>query len=230
MMIVLVTMTAVLGGSMMLLEGARQAWRMADTQSRLQERGRRVLQTLLTELRRSGLTTVAGQNFPAIWQRPRGPELLPRGPLIATMNYADESLVSEAFAAQGTGNRIVRNDGRPSDEIVFQIPADLDGNGTPLDANGDLEWGPELISYRVVEDANGQPWLFRNREIAGAVVERRIVAPSVAAVTFDVVFNDRSMRFGEVAVVLYLEEVDDGGQLVRTAVEGSVGLRNTREL
>jgi hypothetical protein len=230
MMIVLTTMTAVLGGSMVLMEGARSAWRLADTESRLQERGRRVLQTVLGELRRSGLTTVAGANYPAIWEHARGPDADPRGALVATMNYADESLVNEVFCAQGNGDRIVRNDGRVSDEMVFQLPADVDGNGTPLDADGDLEWGPELFSYRVVDDAAGQPWLYRYTEIAGAVTERRIIAPSVASITFDVIFNDRTLRFSEVAVVLYLEELDDSGQRVTTAVEGVVGLRNTREL
>jgi len=229
-MFVLATMTAVLGGSLVLLDGARRAWQFADSESRLQERGRRMLQAVLTELRRSGLTTDAGNNLPAIFERARGPDWTPRGNLLATMNYADESLVDEVYAVQGTGDRIARNDGRVSDEIVFQLPADLDGNGTPIDADGNIEWGPELISYRVVEDAAGRPWLFRHVELNGAIVERRIVGPSVASITFDVVLNDRSLRFGEVAVVLYLEELDDRGQLVTTSVEGVVGLRNTREL
>jgi hypothetical protein len=230
MMIVLATMTAVLGGAMALLDGARRAWSQADTQSRLQERGRRMLQAVLSDLRRSGLTTFGGNNYPAIWERPRGADSTPRGALVATMNYADVGLVDEVYAVQGTGDRVARNETRVSDEIVFQLPADVDGDGTPLDANSDLEWGPELISYRVVEDANGQPWLQRHVEAGGAIVERRIVGPSVATITFDVVFNDRGLRFGEVAVVLYLSELDDRGQLVTTAVEGVVGLRNTREL
>jgi hypothetical protein len=229
-MIVLCTMTAVLGGSMLLMEGARNAWRLADTESRLQERGRRVLQTVLGELRRSGLTSLAGNNYPAIWERARGPETTLRGNLVATMAYADESLVNEVFCANGNGDRIVRNGGRVSDEMVFQLPADLDGNGTPLDSDGDLEWGPELFSYRIVDDANGQPWLYRYAEVGGLITDRRIVAPSVSAITFDVIYNDRSLRFSEVAVVLYLEELDDNGQRVTTAVEGVVGLRNTREL
>jgi hypothetical protein len=230
MMIVLTVMTAVLGGSMLLLESTREAWRLADTESRLQERGRRVLQTVLSELRRTGLTSTGGNNYPAIWERARGPETTPRGNLVATLAYSDASLVNEVYAYQGLGNRIVRNETRISDEAVFQLPADLDLNGTPLDANGDLEWGPELISYRVIEDANGKPWLYRYVEQAGVVIERRIVGPSVASITFDVVFNDRSLRFGEVAVVLYLQETNARGQLISTSVEGSVGMRNTKEL
>lgn len=231
MMIVLVTMTAVLGGSMLLLESARKAWRFADTEGRLQENGRRILQNLLGELRHSGLTSLAGTNYPAIYERPRGPDTTPRGNLIATMNYADESLVSEVYASQGVGSdRILRNEARVSNELVYQRPLDVDGNGTPLDANGDLEWGNELFSYRVVEDPNGIPWLYRYTTVNGAQTDSRIVGPSVRAVTFDVVFNDRSLRFDELAVVIYLEELDDSGQLITTAVEGVVGLRNTREL
>lgn len=229
-MIVLVTMTVVLGGTMLLLGSTRKAWRLADTESRLQESGRRILQTVLSDLRRSGLTTSGGINYPAFWERPRGPAATPRANLVATMNYADAALVNDVYAYQGFGDRILRNETRVSDEIVLQLPVDLDGDGTPLDANGDLEWGPELVSYRVIEDAEGRPWLYRQMELGGAVVDERIVGPSVASITFDVVFNDRSLRFGEVAVTLYLEDVDARGQRVATAVEGAVALRNTREL
>jgi hypothetical protein len=228
--IVLATMTVVIGGSMALVQGVRDAWRVADQRATLQESGRHTLETVLGDLRRSGLTTVAGANYPAIWERPRGPDLTPRGALVATMNYADTSLVSEVYAANGNGDRVARNATRVSDEMVFQLPADLDGDGTPLDAKGDLEWSPELVSYRVVDDGRGDPWLWRVREQNGVVVEQHPVGPSVSSITFDVVFDDRSVRFGEVAVVLYLQDRDANGQLVTTAIEGSVALRNTKEL
>ena len=230
MMIVLCTMTVVLGGVMQIMKGARDSWQLTGSKSRLQESGRRMLEKIVADVRKSGLTNVAGQNYPAIWERPLGPENTPRGALVATMNYTDESLVNEVFAYNGDGDHITRNANRVADEIVFQLPKDLDGNGTPLDANGDLEWGPELVSYRVVQDAEGRPWLFRNTDVGGVLTEQRPVGTSVRAITFDVVFNDRSLRFGNVDIVLYLEETNANGQRVTAEVEGSVNLRNTKEL
>jgi hypothetical protein len=185
-----------------------------------------MLETILADLRHSGLTTSGGANYPAIWERPRGPDKTPRGNLVATMNFTDESLVSEVLAYAGDGDHVRRNAKRVSNEIVFQLPKDLDHDGTPLDANGDLEWGAELVAYRIVDDAEGRPWLERRIEAGGAVVEKREVGPSVKSITCDVVFNDRSLRYGVVDVVLYLEEVDAAGQRVDVAVEGSVALRN----
>jgi len=230
MMVVLATLTIVLGGVTQLLKGARDTWQLTGAKSRLQESGRRMLETILSDLRHSGLTTVGATNYPSIWERPRGPETTPLGPLVASMDYGDASLVSEVMAWQGNGDRIARNAARVSDEIAFQMPQDLDGDGTPLDPDGNLEWGPELISYRVVDDPEGRPWLQRYRELNGAIVETRIVGPSVTSVTFDVVLNDRSLRFGIVDVVLYLSELDANGQTVTAAIEGSVNLRNTRQL
>ena len=230
MMVVLTTMTVVLGGSMLLMNGVRSAWKLADSESRLQELGRRLLQSVLADMRRTGLTTDAGVNYPSIFERARGPDTTPRGPLVASMNYTDTGLVDEVYAWTGNGDRIARNQGRVSNEFVFQLPADVDGNGTPLDADGDLEWGPQLFSYRVVEDAQGASWLWRYTELAGVVVDQRMVGPAVTSITFDVVLNDRSLRFGEIAVVIYLEQRDESGRLLTAAVEGSVGMRNTREL
>jgi hypothetical protein len=228
--IVLSTMTIVLGGVFELVRSVRGSWRLESAKSRLQESGRNMLERVLDDLRRSGLTTVAGATYPAVWEHAAGPEATPRGSLVATMGYADAGLVDEVFARNGNGNRITRNENRVSDEIVFQQPKDVDGNGTPLDANGDLEWGPEFFSYRVVTDVEGRPWLQRYTQLNGAVTDTRIVGPSVSSITFDVVFNDRSLRFGVVDVVLYLQELDANGQTVTTAIEGAVELRNTREL
>lgn len=228
MVVALATLSLVLGGALQISTAARDTWRLAGAKSRLQEDGRRMLDAVLDELRRSGVTSAGGASLPAIWEQPRGPLATPRGNLVATMNFADADLVNEVRAAQGNGDRIARNAARVSDTIVFQLPRDQDGDGTPLDANGEIEWGPELVSYRVVDDAEGRPWLERQVENGGALVARRPLGPSVRAITFDIVFNDRSLRFGTVDVVLYLEERDPSGRRVTAAVEGAVVLRNTR--
>jgi hypothetical protein len=225
-LIVFATLSLVFGGVVQVMQASRTAWQMTSARSRLQESGRRMLETVLTDLRHSGLTSVAGNSYPAISERPRGPVSTPRGALVATMNYADEALVSEVLAYQGDGDHVARNAGRVSDEIVLQLPQDLDHDGTPLDAGGNLEWGADLVSYRVVDDAEGRPWLERHVERGGVLVERRTIGPSVRSITFDTVFNDRSLRYGTVDVVLYLSEVDASGQRVQVAVEGSVQLRN----
>jgi type II secretory pathway pseudopilin PulG len=230
MVVVLATMTIVLGSIFELVHSVRNSWRLQSSKSRLQESGRRMLERVLDDVRRSGLTTFAGATYPMIWEHAAGAEASPRGNLVATMGYNDAGLVDEIFARDGAGDRITRNANRVSDEIVFQQPRDVDGNGTPLDVDGNLEWGPELVSYRVVTDSEGRPWLHRYTELAGAVVDRRIVGPSVTSITFDVVFNDRSLRFGVVDIVLYLQELDGNGQTVTASIEGAVELRNTREL
>jgi hypothetical protein len=230
MLIVLSTLTVVLGGVFELVRSVRNSWRLESSKSRLQESGRRMLERVLDDLRRSGLTTTGGTTYPSIFEHAAGPEATSRGNLVASMNYADAALVDEIFARDGNGDRIARNADRVSDEVVFQQPSDVDGNGTPLDVNGNLEWGPELFSYRVVTDAEGRPWLHRYAERNGAIVDARSVGPSVTSITFDVVFNDRSLRFGVVDVVLYLQELDANGQTVTAAIEGAVELRNTREL
>ena len=61
-------------------------------------------------------------------------------------------------------------------------------------------------------------------------VGQNTVNNSCAQLGFDVIANDRTLRLGEVAVVVYLQRVNSRGQTIRVAMEGSVGLRNTREL
>ena len=237
-----VSMLIVLGGSMALMMSSRGAMQVGGTQSSLQEVGRRILNEVLSDIRRSGLTTVVGggagnlggpnvSNFPAIYVRKLAPATSSkREQLIASMNYADAGMVDEVLAYEGNGNRIDRNEDRDANEFVFQLPTDLDGDGMPIDANGDLEWGQEQFSYRLIQDPNGIPWLYRVTEINGLSIDEQRVGPFVQNITFDVVFNDRSLRFGEVAVVLYMQKQNERGQIITAALEGSVVLRNTREL
>lgn len=228
------SMIVVLGGAVAVLAGSRGALEVSNTQSVLQDVGRRVLDQVLGDLRSTGLTDgafVGVGSLPAIWERP--PADLgnsTRGNLIASMDYNDVDLVDEILAYQGNGDRIARNANRVTNEIGFQMPRDLDGDGRPLDANGDLEWGPEFFSYRVIVEPNGISWLYRFTELNGAVTDTLRIAPFVSNITFDVIFNDRSLRFGEVAVVVYLQRPNGQGQTITTALEGAVVLRNTREL
>jgi len=216
----------VIGGAMTLMLSTRGAYEVGGTQSSLQEVGRRILDDVLADLRGSGLTQVAGQSYPAIWERPPGGQ---RGNLIATMNYEDAADVDETLAYNGNGDRIERNRGRVANEIVFQRPSDMDGDGLPIDDNGQLEWSGELLSYRIQTEPNGEFWLVRVSDLNGIESVSR-VGPWISNVTFDVVYNDRSMRFGTVAVVVYLERINARGQVITAELEGSVVLRNTEEL
>ncbi len=230
MTLVSIGISFVMGTVMLFMKSSQAAWELSGNQSGLQERARRLLHVMVDDLRRSSLTSVAGQNLPAIWERPAGTEDTPRGALIATMNYEDVDQVDEILAVNGDGQtRIERNRARESNEIVFQIPTDVDGNGIPLDADGNVEFTEDLVTYRVVDQA-GTPTLMRYVERAGEIVDRRAIGPWVQKITFDVVLNDRTVRFNEIAVCVYLERIDDRGQVLRAAVEGAVGLRNTREL
>lgn len=231
MIVATASMSFVFGGSVLLLQGTRGAFEVGGNHSSLQEVGRRILDDVLSDLRRSGLTTVAGQNLPAVFERPVGNFLTPQGPLLATMSYTDVDLVDAVIAVQGNGNRINRNFGRNTNEILFQLPADTNGNGLPVDNNGNLTWGNEVISYRIISDpVTNIPTLFRLTQNGGMITGFRRMGMWVNNITFDVVFNDRSLRFGEIAVVIYLQRINARGQLITSSLEGSVGLRNTREL
>lgn len=225
-LVMVVGSSVVIGGAMSLILSTRGAYEVGGTQSSLQEVGRRMLDDVLADLRGSGLTTVAGQNYPAIYERPAGEA---RGDLYATMNYEDADDVDETLAYNGDGDRIERNRDRVTNEIVFQRPTDMDGDGRPIDSDGRLEWSDELLSYRIDIEPNGKSWLIRGSEIGGLESVRR-VGPFITNITFDVVFSDRSMRFGTVAVVIYLQRVNASGQTITAALEGSVVLRNTEEL
>lgn len=233
MMVAMGSMTLVFGASMMMLAGTRGAWEVGGTRSSLQEVGRRMLEEVLTDVRRSGLTTTGGQNFPQIWERPVGTFLEPRGNLIATMDYTDVDLVDEMLAVNGLGgpNRILNNQNRIPNEFVFQLPTDTNGNGLPIDDDGNLTFGIETVSYRIIEDpTTGIPTLFRLTQAGAMLAGFERVGPYVTNITFDVVFNDPSLRFGEIAVVIYLQKTNAQGQVIQAALEGSVALRNTREL
>src|SRR6185369_14768879 len=49
MMIVLCTMTVVLGGVMQIMKGARDSWQLTGSKSRLQESGRRMLEKIVAD-------------------------------------------------------------------------------------------------------------------------------------------------------------------------------------
>jgi hypothetical protein len=236
MAVTLASMTVVLGGSMTLLVSSRGAWQVGGTRSSLQEVGRRILNEVVADIRRSGLTVEDGQGYPAIYQRP--PEPLGAGERPAEpsvrMDPEDVRVVDLDVLVGGdpgsSSSRIERNRGRTPQEFVFQLPADLDGDGRPLDGNGDLEWSGALHSFRIVVESNGVPWLYHLIEEGGAPARFERVGPHVTGITFDVVANDRSLGFNEVAVVVYLQRLNERGQRITAALESSVVLRNTREL
>jgi type II secretory pathway component PulJ len=223
-------MTLVLGATTALMHGTQRAWEAGSRQSQLQERGRDLLDTVMTDLRRTGLTRVGAAPFPSIWERPAGPEGTPRGNLIATLDYQDADRVNEVLAYNGDGqSRIERNRDRVSNEILFQLPKDTNGNGMPIDDEGYITFGTEVITYRVIVD-NQIPTLYRITFDAGAEIARVPICQWVTGITFDAVFNDQTVRFGEIAVVVYMQRPGPDGSVVRAALESAVVLRNTREL
>ena len=88
--------------------------------------------------------------------------------------------------------------------VLFTIPADVDGDGTVLDASGNLEFGP-AIEFRLSEDL-----------VPG---ERRVVTVGLDSVEF-------VEETGGVRVTLTLSASADGTAGIET-VEGWIPARNT---
>ncbi len=238
MMVAAASLLLVIGGAMALMKSSRGALEVGGNRSGLQELGRRMLNDVVGEIRGAGITEVAGQSYPAIYDRPialQADSL--RGDELAVMDPTDAEITDSVAWTDPASDpnilevdRVERNRNREPSEFVFQVPQDLNADDRPIDAEGNMEWGTELVSFHIVQDPNGINWLHRVVEDGGVEVSRERIGPHVQNITFDVIGNDRSMRFNEVGVVIYLQRLNNQGQVITAELESSVVMRNTREL
>jgi len=64
--------------------------------------------------------------------------------------------MARELAESGEGQVDIPADGDWYGTLRFEVPEDLDGDGTVLDSDGELEWSPEWILYtQDAADANG---------------------------------------------------------------------------
>ncbi len=226
MMMTLTIFSVIFTSLFVVIDGVQTSYDEGNTRSVLRESGRRVLKEMIYELRQTGIIEGGAVNLPAIYERPvaRMGDDNQRGALLATMSFGDAELGGQV----GTGeNRVITHVDRTANEIVFRRLTDLDGNGYPFAANtGDLEWGAEEFSYYVVEDASGNPQLVRESS-TGAF---RIIGRNVEKVVVDVISYDPTVLYNQIVIVVYMIEQLPDGSTLRVGVEGTVNLRNTREL
>ncbi len=200
------------GATIQAITDMRGAATITTTSSKLSEQGERALAQIIADLRRSGVATVGGLNYPHLYLD---------GDAGAGFDHHDYDSAVQFLAPSDPDYVTPRS-------IVFLQPADNDAPGTPgagrpdTDANGQLVWDAREFSY-VVVTVNG-----RNQ------LQRRIDALSSEVVCSDVEW----VRFDDAAtpgvnvpatalqVRLALRAVDAGGRQVTWFGEAVVRLRN----
>lgn len=207
---VLVLLSGALTQALIRLRGVTE---VTDLRTQLQDSGERAINLIVSDLRRSGFVTVAGTNFPYL--------------------FDDGVITNVAFNvhahAQATENAAVGDpDFGVNREIVMAQPLiqDLDGDGLDkptLDANGNLMWSNNVISYIVVTGADGVNYL-----------ERRVNAGSprrIASFVERIWFEDDSLvgstvPDGAIRVRIWFRRPDDAGNVYRHSTDVTVSLRN----
>lgn len=208
---VLLLMTA--GMTIRAVFDMRGAATLTTVNSQLSAQGERALERIMDDLRRSGVASLGGLNYP---------HLFDAGDAANAFDVHDHEPAPQV-AAVGSPDYVTPR------EIVFLQPADEDAPGTPgagrpdVDANGDLVWDTREFSYVVVA-VNG-----RNE------LQRRIDGASPQVVCRDVEWirvedntspGSADLPTRALRVRLALRDVDATGRTVRWESEAVVRLRN----
>jgi prepilin-type N-terminal cleavage/methylation domain-containing protein len=217
----------------MLVHGVQTSYDRGNTESVLRESGRRILKQMIEDLRETGILNEEPVNLPAVYEheiQPMGDDNV-RGPLIATMSFEDADLGGEEFRGP---SRVLTHVDRTPNEIVFRrlkfntvsLPDGRDID-LPIDPDtGELDWSDEELSFYVVRDASGTPVLIKQSS-SGDV---SILGRDVEKVVFDVISYDPTVLYNQIVIVLYMTKSIANGETIRVGIEGTVNLRNTREL
>ena len=204
MMILLLLVGSLTQALQLLSHGAASV----DVDSDLQRQSATALRSIIANLKPSGFVTVGGVGFPSLFQNGA-----------ATGAYAVNAhapATHEALPGE--------IDFGPNQEIVFVQPRDADGNNSPdLDADGEMIWSPNQVSFAVVTLEDGRNVLQR-RTNGGSI---RTIASHVERIAFD---DNASSGFTvplrAVRVRIWLRSRDAQGKLHRHFTEAVVKLRN----
>jgi hypothetical protein len=233
MMVALTLSSAVFSALYVVALGMRTYFDQANVRAALEEEGRRTLRTMIAELRQTGIVEGGPVNHPAVYARPLAPmdEHNVRGDLIATLSLRDADLGGQVFDPS-RGSRADQYRNRPSTELVFRHLAvrrisSANQNLRPiLDATtGAIRWGEDEYSYHAVVGPSGVPQL--ERRVNGE--SPRVLGRYVRKVIFEAISHDPTVLYNQIVIVLYLAR-RVGGRLVTVDVEGTVNLRNTKEI
>ena len=180
------------------------------TRADVQREGAEALERILADLRASGFVSFPGLGL-------EYPYLFDDGAAVAP------------FAAHA--HAVPPGEAEPGDydfgvtrEIVFLLPADVDGDFLPdVNGAGELNWGLDEISYVLDESADGTVTL--QRRVNGITPET--IATGVERVVFDDAESSGwVLPLNSVRVQIFCRVTNYVGQEVRYSVEGTTRLRN----
>ena len=178
------------------------------TRASIQREGSVALERILVELRQAGFVTQGGFDYPHLFDD--------GAPGLGFEAHAHAVPAGAAVAGD--------YDFGVTREIVFLVPADADGDSEPdVDANGDLAWGADEISYVLDQNAAGERAL--ERRVNGGAPET--IATGVERIVFDnAASSGWEIPLSAVRVQLFFRVQDNDGSEVRYSVEGMTRLRN----
>lgn len=212
-MAISVTVLAIISGALaQSVEGVRNLTVTSNRRSTLQVMGNRALIEIAEDLRDSGNVTIAGLEYPYVFQP----------------GNADVAFAGHDHAGANRNGEAGDDDFGPAREIVFRVfdwaPDPVTGEMEPNVGNdGVLIWAGEEISYRLTTRADGVNYLERRTD--GGNPE--IVAHHVERVVFD---DDESSGFeiplGSIRVRIWMRDRDGTGQVQRYFTETIVALTN----
>lgn len=186
------------------MQGVRGLRESAATSARVTEDGSRALRQVLSDLRRCGFEEIDGLEYPHLFT-----DGVPGADFGAHAHPASTPLVDW---------------GGPSREIVFRLPADADEDGTPdLDADGNLVWGDEEISYVVITGPDGVNRLLRRTDAGGERLVTRFVDRIVVD---DAATSGFAIPLDSLRVHIDMARPDDRGMIYQLSLEGVVRARN----
>ncbi len=180
-----------------------------NARSTLQRSAAEALETILTDLRRSGFVNQGGLDYPYLFEN------------------GDAKDGFEAHAHPVPAGEAVDGDydwqAGLTREIVLLLPDDADNDGEPDVVDGVLVFSDDEISYILTQDVRGQQ-----------VLERRVNAGSpknMATGVERVIFEDSedtgfAIPLDAIRVRIYFRVRDEAGQEVRYSTEGTARLRN----
>jgi len=211
MAISMVILGIVLAGVFSVLGASRSIFQTGITLSSLQDQARKALDQITREVRQSG-TVINDPHSPY-------PYLFVDG---NAEGYYAHHWHPPAVSHASPGDP----DYGPNREIVFRMAKDVDGDGLLTNAStGEIEWGPEEISYVVLTTDDGVNELQR-RINGGSPVA---VVRHVERIVFDDYYTNPGLTKNQISIIIHMRNTTKTGRVLRTYLSTTVNMRNSWE-